>query len=136
MASTRQQVREQLVTLFTGAPYNEVLGHAPLVFGDAVDKVLCIYSDRTHHDTFTADAGHDLYAFWLETYVKRTGAEADEDTLDALHEDVRSTIKANQGDALWAYLSLEEDSDAIFAEVSGVPYRIERHRLVVTILQN
>jgi len=63
--------------------------------------------------------------------VKRSGGETVEDTLDSLHDTIRSTIKANQINANWDYLSLEEPSDAYFAEISGVAYRVESHILSV-----
>ena len=51
--------------------------------------------------------------------------------LDTLHEVVRSVVKDNQSNANWDYLSLEEPSEAYFAEISGVSYRVESHRLTV-----
>lgn len=128
---SRQTARERLVTLFTAeGSFNQVLGYAP-VETQGMDKILSIYADATHHQQESADLELNFYDFILDVLIKRSGGETVEDTLDALHEAIRSTIKANQGDSNWSYLSLREPSDAYFAEISGVSYRVERHKLAV-----
>lgn len=132
--ATRQQVREQLASLFTaGGAFNNVYAYAPLSLQGGTDA-LCIYSDSTGHEQQSASLELNFYRFNLDVFVKRASAETVEDTLDTLHENVRSIVKANQGDANWDYLSLEEESEALFAEVSGIPYRVERHSLLVKVV--
>jgi hypothetical protein len=128
---TRQLVREALVTLFTAdGSFNQVLGYAP-VDTQGMDKILSIYSDNTSHKVESANLGHSFYGFSLDVLIKRSGGETVEDTLDALHEVVRNVIKTNQGNANWEYGSLEESSEAYFAEISGVAYRVEKHPLLI-----
>jgi len=133
MASTRQQVREQLTSIFTTrAQFNAVYGYAPLDL-QGYTKVLCIFSDRTRHDQMTKDWVNNLYTFILDVYVKRASGENTEDVLDTMHEELRDGVRDNQGDSTWDFLDFNETSDAYFAEVSGVPYRIERHTLTVKV---
>lgn len=128
---TRQAAREELVTLFVAeGSFNVVLGYAP-VDTQGMDKILSIFSDRTHHKVESLNLGHSFYTFALDVLVKRSGGETVEDTLDTLHEAIRSTIKTNQHNANWEYLSLEEPSEAYFAEISGVAYRVEKHLLLI-----
>jgi hypothetical protein len=133
--TTRKQVREELVSIFTTAgAFNAVFGFLNQEFGEAVTKILCVYSKATHHDNFTHDAHHDLYGFYLDVQVRFTNTAADEDALDGLHESIRATVKTNQGNANWAYLDLETDSSPFYAEISGQKYRIEQHILWVTVI--
>ncbi len=128
---SRQDVREELVTIFTAeGSFNQVLGYAP-VDTAGMDKILSIFTDKTHHKQESLHLEHNFYSFSLDVLVKRSGGETVEDTLDALHEAIRSTVRANQGNANWEYLSLEDPSDAYFAEVSGVAYRVEKHILFI-----
>jgi hypothetical protein len=132
--ATRKQVRKELVSVFTtGGAFGAVYGYLNQEFGEATTKILCVYSKATHHDNFTMDAHHDLYGFYLDVQVKFTNTEADEDTLDDLHESIRATVKANQGNSTWSYLELETDSNPFYAEISGQKYRIEQHILWVTV---
>ncbi len=128
---SRQAVREALTAIFVAeGSFNTVLGYAP-VDTQGMDKILCIYSSKTLHKQESQHLAHNFYTFILDVYVRRTGGETAEDTLDALHEVIRSTIKDNQGNALWEYLMLDEASDAYFAEISGVAHRVERHPLTI-----
>ena len=128
---TRQAVREALVAIFVAeGTFNVVLGYAP-VDTQGMDNILSIYSDETHHKQESQHLAHNFYTFTLDVLVRRSGGETTEDTLDALHEVIRSTISDNQGNALWEYLSLEGPSSAYFAEISGVAHRVERHPLLV-----
>jgi len=117
--------------LFTATgEFNQVYRYAPVDM-QGMDNVLAIYSDRTHHQQESAALEHNFYVFTLDVMVKRDGGETTEDTLDSLHDTIRSTIKANQVNANWDLLSLAEPSDAYFTEVSGVAYRLESHSLSV-----
>ena len=128
---TRQVVREALVAIFVAeGTFNVVLGYAP-VDTQGMDKILSIYSDSTHHKKETQYLEHNFYTFSLDVIVRRASGETTEDTLDALHEVIRSTISDNQGNVNWEWLSLEEPSDAYFAEISGVAHRVEKHRLAI-----
>lgn len=128
---TRQVVREALVAIFVAeGSFNQVWGYAP-VDTQGMDNILSIYSDSTHHKLESALLSHNFYVFSLDVIVRRASGETTEDTLDALHEVVRSTVMANQGNANWEYLSLEEPSNAYFAEISGVAHRVERHQLSI-----
>lgn len=128
---SRQDVREALVTIFVAeGSFNQVLGYAPVAI-QGMDKVLAIFSAKTHHKQESLHLSHSFYVFALDVYIKRSGGETVEDTLDELHEAIRSTVKANQSNANWEYLSLEDPSDAYFAEISGVAYRVEKHLLFI-----
>ena len=129
---SRQTVREALAALFVaeGSFTGGVLAYAP-VDTQGMNPLLSIYTDTTYHQQESQALEHNFYAFLLDVMVKRTGGEAAEDSLDALHDVIRSTIKANQVNANWDLLDLTEPSDAYFAEISGVSYRIESHKLLV-----
>lgn len=127
---TRKQVRQRLAELCGGIGFNIVYDYAPSDFNGAT-KVLCIYSDNTRHDFISQDLNNNFYAFFLDVFVQRYGAY--EDTLDDLHEALRSTLRAAVSDTTWSHLDFNEISDAFFAEVSGVPYRVERHSLIVKV---
>ena len=128
---TRKTVREELVTIFqTEGSFNQVLGYAP-VDTQGFDLILSIYTNRTHHIQESQALEHNFYVFFLDVLLKRTGGEEVEDTLDTLHEVIRSVVKANQVNVNWDRLDLEEESDAVFAEISGVSYRVETHPLLV-----
>lgn len=128
---SRQAARERLVALFTAeGSFSQVHGHAPVDL-EGMTPVLCIYTDRTRHTQASADMKIDLYTYILDVYVKRVAGESAEDILDAQHEVIRVVVKANIADANWSHIHLEDESDAYFAEISGVAYRVERHPLVV-----
>lgn len=128
---TRKAIREELVSIFTAeGSFTLVLGYLPLDLRGA-SKVLCIYTDDTRHNFMSAHMNDDLHHFFLDTLVKRGNSADHEDDLDDLHEVVRDVIRANIGNANWDELQLEEASDALFGDFSGVPYRVEQHRLQV-----
>lgn len=128
---SRQIAREALVTLFTAeGSFNQVYGYAP-VETQGMDKILAIYTRDTHHQQLSNSWETHFYTFVLDVYIKRSGGETVEDTLDALHEAIRGVVNANQSNTNWEYLSLEDPSDAYFAEISGVSYRVESHKLSV-----
>jgi len=133
MASTRRQVRERLGVLFTATgSFNQVNAYAPLDL-QGFDKVLNIYNSRSRHRQESANLETNLYTFILDVNVKRTSTENSEDALDDLHEVIRATIRANQGDTTWDFLTIDDASDAYFAEISGIPYRVESHPLTVKV---
>lgn len=128
---SRQTVREELVTLFIADDsFNQVLGYAP-VETQGMDKILAIFTRDTHHQQLSNNWETHFYTFVLDVYIKRSGGETVEDTLDELHEAIRSVVSANQGNTNWEYLSLEDPSNAYFAEISGVSHRVESHKLNV-----
>jgi hypothetical protein len=115
--------------------FEAVYDHAPLDLRGQ-DRVLCIYSDRTRHEMLSKDLNNAFYRFTLETYaLRRVDEPGAEDALDDMHEAIRSTIRTNVGDATWNEVSLEEDSDVLFARVATEPYRIERFSLLVKVTQ-
>jgi len=131
--STRKQVRQALVTLLEASGvFNQVFGYGPTDLKSGT-KVLCVYTDTTTHDFISGHKNNNFYHFHLDTYIKRTGGESDENDLDDLHEAVRSVIRTNIPNANWNELELSENSDALFAEVSGVAYRVEQHKLKVKV---
>lgn len=132
--STRKQVRERLATLFSASDeFTEVYDHAPLDLRGQ-DRVLCIYTDSTRHDMISAHMNNAFYRFYLETFALRRIDEAGaEDALDEMHEAIREIIRENVGDSTWNELSLEEESDALFAQMAKEPYRVERHSLTVKV---
>ena len=130
MGSTRKTIREALAAIFvTADDFNVVYAYAPVDL-QGMDQVLAIYSDTTFHSRESYASEHNFYTFILDVYVKRATAETTEDTLDTLHEAIRDTIYDNQGNANWHRLILEP-SDAYFAEISGVSYRVESHKLEI-----
>jgi hypothetical protein len=133
---TRKQVREQLVTLFDAdSTFTTVYGYAPIDLRGTT-KVLCVYSDRSRHEMISKHLNNNFYVFFVESYVKRVNGENSEDALDDMHEAIRAVIRANIGDSTWNELNLEEESEAFFAQVAGVPYRVERHELLVKVTQS
>lgn len=134
--ATRKQVRQALVTLFdANSTFNLVLGYLPLDLRGAT-KVLCLYSESTTHDFISGHLNNNFYTFYLDTLVKRTDSDADENDLDDMHEAIRSVVRANIPNANWDELELSDSSDPLFAELSGVPYRVEQHRLKVKVQTN
>jgi hypothetical protein len=133
MAGTRKQVRKQLVTLLDAdSTFSLVIGYKPTVLQSVTTKVLAVYTRRTRHGWPSAALNNNFYTFSLDCLVKRDD-ETSEDALDDMHEAVRSVMRANVGDSTWSALDLDEESDASFTEISGVPYRLERHTLVVKV---
>ena len=132
--STRKQVRERLAALFAeNDEITTVYDHAPLDLRGE-DRVLCIYTDSTRHDMISASLNNAFYRFYLETFALRRIDEAGaEDALDDMHEEIRKIIRQNVGDSTWNELSLEEESDALFAQMAKEPYRVERHVLTVKV---
>jgi hypothetical protein len=129
MGATRKTIREALAAIFVAADdFNVVYAYAPVDL-QGMDEVLCIYSDTSQHVDESYASQHNFYTFTLDVYVKRASGETTEDTLDTLHEAIRSTIRANRTNANWDWISLEEPSDAYFAEISGRSYRVESHKL-------
>jgi hypothetical protein len=127
----RQAIREALAALFADTGFNKVYAYQPVDI-EEYDKVLAIYSARSRHKVWSGDWAYDLYTFSVDVFVKRTGGETAEDTLDALHEVVRDVIRDNSGgNANWDHLSLEADSRAFSTPISGIAYRVETHRLEV-----
>ena len=130
MGSTRKTIREALAAIFvTADDFNVVYAYAPVDL-QGMDQVLAIYSDVTSHDRESYASEHNFYTFVLDVYVKRASGETTEDTLDTLHEAIRDTVYDNQTNANWDWLKLEP-SDAYFAEISGVAYRVESHKLAL-----
>lgn len=129
---SRQTIREALAALFVteGSFTGGVYAYAPVDLR-GMDKTLSIYSNRASHRQESKHKEDNFYIFRLDVMVKRTGGEAAEDTLDTLHEAIWATIKANQSNVNWDFLNLEDPSDAYFAEISGVSYRVESHPLEV-----
>lgn len=136
MSATRKQVREQLVSLFTadGSFTGGVMGYAPV---DLLGKtrVLLIYIDNTRFDMISKHMNNNFHVYNLDVYVKRESEVNTEDVLDDLREVVRSVVRTNVTDANWNELNLNDVSNAYFAEVSGVPYRVESHSLIVKVSQ-
>lgn len=127
--ANRKTCREALAALFSGQGFNAVYDYAPNDLAGAT-KILVVYTDATRHDMISKHLNNDFYSFFLDVYIKRAGAAA-EDDLDTLHEVIRATCRANVGTANWDHLTLNQESDAFFAEVAGVPYRVERHTVTV-----
>jgi hypothetical protein len=137
---TRKECRERLGVIFTAnGSFTAVYDYAPVGF-EGASKVLIIYSDAARHEMISRDFNNNFYKFFLETYVAREGATA-EDDLDTLHEVVRSVCRTHLTDSAnpvapaWNELNLEDESECFFSEVSGVPYRVERHSLLIKVSQ-
>lgn len=132
--ANRKAVRKELASLFeANSNFDNVYDHAPLDLRSK-NKVLCIYGDSSKHEMISRDMNNAFYRFFLETYALRRVSAADaEDNIDDMHEAVRSVIRANVGNDNWNELSLEEESEVLFAQVATEPYRVERHTLIVKV---
>lgn len=129
---TRKECREGIAGLFSGSIFTGgIYDYLPTDLRGAT-KVLCVYSDTTRHEVISLAFGNNFYRFNLDVLVKRAGATS-EDDLDDLHENVRSVIKGAVGNALWNEITIEEESSALFAEISGVQYRVEQHKVLVKV---
>lgn len=127
--ATRQTIREGLAALFT-TTFNAVYAYAPLDL-QGYTKVLTVYSGGSYYTRESQALQHGFHLLYLAVYVKRASGENTEDVLDACHEYIRSVVAANQSSANWEHLLLEDPTDPSFAEISGVPYRVEVHPLLV-----
>lgn len=131
----RKTIRNRLVALYEAeGSFNRVHGYAPVDL-QSYTKVLCIYNDNTRNDFNTKDYNVDLYAYTLDIYVRRETGINTENVLDDLHEVVRQVARDNVGDSNWNHLELAPESDAYFAEISGLAYRVERYSLTVKIIR-
>lgn len=129
---TRKQAREALGVAFASQGFTTVYTYAPLDLLGA-SKVLVIYADMSRHERLGASFQNDFHGFFLDVYIKRASGANTEDDLDTMHEVIRAVVKANIVNAAWDEITLEEESDALFAEVAGVPYRLERHPLLLKV---
>lgn len=128
---TRKAVRTELGVIFASIGFNTVNLFAPKDL-QGQDKVLNVYAKRSSLDKISANLKNDFYVFNLDSFVKRTGAVADENTLDDLHDAIKTAVSGNISNANWSHLELG-DSDCLFVELSGVSYRLERHELTVKV---
>ncbi len=131
---TRKECREALTSLFsvlvfTGGVYE----YLPTNLNGAT-KALAVYNDNTRHEMISGLFGNNFYRFNVDTLVKRAGATS-EDDLDTLHEEVRSTCRSAVGNANWNEITIEEDSDCFFGEISGIQYRVEQHKVLIKVNQ-
>jgi hypothetical protein len=128
---TRQTVREALAGLFAGQGFTAIYDYMPVSLRGA-SKVLVIPSAGGNLDHMSQDLTNQFYLFNLDVFVKRDGASA-EDDLDALREAIVAIITANPAGANWSHLQLLGESRPGFAQISGIPYRVERHPVKVKI---
>jgi len=134
---TRKTARKALVALFVtdGSFTGGVLAYRPDTL-DGMTKVLAVYTTRTRYKMESKHLNHSFYTFALDVFVKRTSGEAHEDTFDDLHEVIRAVVRANVSNANWDNLDLDTaPSVASHVEDEGVPYRLERHSLLVKELR-
>jgi len=127
---TRKTVRERLVTLFTNQGFTQVNAFVPTEV-QGTDKVLNIYSSASSQDRMSGDMRNDFYVFNLDVLIKRTNSVTCEDSLDNLREVVNTVIANNVSDSTWNHIELLNESECLFAEISGVHYRMERFKLNV-----
>jgi hypothetical protein len=131
--ATRKAAREALAALFvTNGSFTTVNDFAPIDL-KGTTKVLNIYARASRMDRMSRDVRNNFHVFNLDVFVKRTGTGADEDDLDTLHEAIVTVCVANPTNANWSHLELSEQSECLFAEVAGIPYRLERHRVTIKI---
>ena len=129
---TRQECREALAGLFSAGTFTGgVFDYLPVALNGAT-KVLAVYNDNTRHELLSASFANNFYRFNLDTLVRRAGATS-EDDLDTLHENVRSVIRGAVGNANWNEITIEEDSETFFAEISGIQYRVEQHKVLIKV---
>jgi hypothetical protein len=132
MASTRRQCREALGVAFASQGFGRVYIYAPLDLKGET-KVLVITSDNTRHEVLGAGFANNFYRFFLDVYVLRRGDIDTESFLDDMHEIIRAVARAGVGNPVWNEITLEEESEALYVEVSGAPYRLERHFLLLKV---
>lgn len=131
---TRKECREALAGLFSALVFTGgIYDYLPTNLNGAT-KALAVYTDSARHETITALFGNNFYRFNVDTLVKRAGA-ASEDDLDTLHENVRSVCRSGVGNANWDEITIEEESECFFAEISGVQYRVEQHKVLLKVSQ-
>ena len=131
---TRKVCRETLAALFSASDFTGgVYEYLPTNLSGAT-KALAVYSDNTRHETISGLFGNNFYRFNIDVLVIRAGVTS-EDDLDTLHEVVRSTCRSAVGNVAWNEITIEEDSDCFFAEISGIPYRVEQHKVLVKVNQ-
>jgi hypothetical protein len=129
---TRKECRETLAGLFSALTFTGgVYEYLPMNLNGAT-KVLAVYSDTSRHEIISGGFGNNFYRFNLDVLVKRAGAGVQDD-LDDLHENVRSVIRAAVGNAAWNEITIEEDSEGLFAEIAGIPYRVEQHKVLIKV---
>lgn len=134
MASTRKQVREYLAaTTYASSGFTAVYDYLPIDLKGA-SKVLCIYNDATRHEQLSKDMKNDFYIFNLDVLVKRAAGNA-EDDLDTLHEALRSATVAAVGNSTWNEITMEDNSECFFADLAGIDYRVEQHKLLIKVTQ-
>lgn len=129
---TRKAARQRLAAIFASQGFNVVYSYAPTDLAGAT-KALCIYTDSSNREQLSKHMINDFHDIVLDVYVKRESGINTEDTLDDLHAAVLVVIQANVDDSAWNELTLEDKSDCMFAEVAGLPYRVERHIVHVKI---
>jgi hypothetical protein len=131
--ATRKTAREALAALFvTNGSFTTVNDFAPVDL-KGTTKILNIYSRGSRLDRMSRDIKNNFHTFNLDVFVKRENTGAFEDDLDTLHEAIVTVCAANPTNANWSHLELSEQSECLFAEVAGVPYRLERHRVTIKI---
>ncbi len=130
---SRKTVREALVTLLDAdSAFNEVLGYLPTdLFGKS--KVLAVYAATSRYDLISRNIANDFYTFNIDSIVRRDNTAASEGDLDAMRAALIAVLSANIQTANWSHLDLTEDSDCFFAEISGVPHRIEQHKVKIKV---
>ena len=142
---SRASVHAQLTSLLnsalvgTGKPCKEVTGYKK----DVIDKaplvsVLSAGSQRAYDSNETLQVVHgfgvvvfvpDASGAWTESNV--------EATLDAIDAIIETTVKTNRGrNAYWESLSYSGEASTVDdIPVSGAPYVMEVHMLMVTELE-
>lgn len=129
---TRKECREALAGLFSTSNFTGgVYDYLPSNLNGAT-KALAVYNEDSRHELISAGFANNFYRFNVDVLVKRAGAPS-EDDLDDLHEVVRTTIRSAVGNAAWNEITIEEDSECLFAEISGAPYRVEQHKVLIKV---
>jgi len=144
---TRASVHAQLTSILaaalvgTGKPCKEVVGYKK----DQIDKaplvsILSAGSQRSYDSTNTLQVVH---GFGVVVFVPDADAatgrtesnvEADLDAIDAI---IEATVKANRGrNSYWESLDYSGEASSVDdIPVSGAPYVMETHMLLVTELE-
>lgn len=130
----RASYREAIAALLTSeGSWQAVYDHQTKDFSQQ-SPVAMVHSGRvTWRETTFGGHGQEMQIMVIVTnLVKRSDANAAEDTLDDLLQVVVGVAEANQDNALWEAL-LVGDTEPDYYLIDGVQYRAERVPLIAVV---
>lgn len=129
---SRKTVRLDLVDLLaTSTVFNLVVGYLPSDLGGK-SRIVAIYNDTTTDDLMSKSNYNGLYTLNVDSLVKRTSTGDFEDDLDDMHNEIAALCLANASYAdHWDHLTMAGGTRCFFAQVGGVMYRVEQHKVLI-----